>query len=180
MRIMTCRWQHVIRENFKEGAGSVTAKLRIKTKGIEIEWEGEVEFLKSEVPDLIASIIEAIGGGTVILNEEENENISGASSSKRGFTTAFAAAKLQAKSGPELFKAALAKLQISEGIEPVSRAQILDEMKLAPRVYKPAMRGNLTNTIDGLIDRCEINEPSSGNYVLSHAICEEIMLKLNS
>ena len=44
----------------------MSAKLRIKAKGIEIEWEGEVEFLKSEVPALIASIIEAIGGGALV------------------------------------------------------------------------------------------------------------------
>jgi hypothetical protein len=47
-----------------QGAEIVSAKLRIKTKGIEIEWEGEVEFLKAEVPDLIASIIQAIGNGS--------------------------------------------------------------------------------------------------------------------
>jgi hypothetical protein len=51
----------------------VSAKLRIKAKGIEIEWEGEVEFLKSEVPALIASIIEAIGGGAPEESEESDE-----------------------------------------------------------------------------------------------------------
>jgi hypothetical protein len=157
----------------------VTAKLRIKTKGIEIEWEGEVEFLKSEVPNLIASIIEAIGSGVTTIDEEEDEDAFGTNTSKTAFTTASAAAKLQARSGAELFKAALAKLQISDGIEPVTRARILDEMKLAPRVFKPAMRGNLTKIIDGLIDQGDINEPSSGDYVLSHATFEEIAKRLH-
>jgi hypothetical protein len=89
----------------------VSAKLRIKAKGIEIEWEGEVEFLKSEVPDLIASIIEAIGPGSP--EEEPEESVEGATNALNGasatgrFTTASAAAKLQARSASDLFKAAV-------------------------------------------------------------------------
>ena len=37
----------------------MTAKLRIKAKGIEIEWEGEVDYLKNDLPDLIAAIVAA-------------------------------------------------------------------------------------------------------------------------
>jgi hypothetical protein len=37
----------------------MTAKLRVKAKGIEIEWEGEVEYLKNDLPDLIAAIVTA-------------------------------------------------------------------------------------------------------------------------
>ena len=72
----------------------MSAKLRIKAKGIEIEWEGEVEFLKSEVPDLIASIIEAIGPGISEDTEESSEgapNVLKTGPSGR-FTTASAAA----------------------------------------------------------------------------------------
>lgn len=39
----------------------MTAKLRIKAKGIEIEWEGDVEYLKNDLPDLISAIIAALG-----------------------------------------------------------------------------------------------------------------------
>ena len=161
----------------------MSAKLRIKAKGIEIEWEGEVEFLKTEVPDLIASIIEAIGDGLPEEPEGAGEGTtnatSGTSPSNR-FTTASAAAKLQAKFASELFKAALLKLQMSDGVEPASRAQIHDEMKLAPRVYKPSMRGNLSQTIGSLMDQGEINEPSSGNYVLSDSTYEQLAQRLRS
>lgn len=164
----------------------MSAKLRIKTKGIEIEWEGEIEFLKSEVPDLIASLLDAIGSGL----EQDDEIIPDSRAEPTGsgtngtathpFTTASAAAKLKVKSGTELFKAALAKLQISEGVEPASRGQILDEMKSAPRFYKPSMRGNLTKMIDSLIEQGEINEPSTGHFVLSHPTYEKIARNLNS
>ncbi|NOJ50373.1 hypothetical protein [Bradyrhizobium archetypum] len=154
----------------------MSAKLRIKTKGIEIEWEGEVEFLKSEVPDLIASIIQAIGGA----GNDENADEVPTTSQTKTFTTASAAAKMQAGSGPELFKIALAKLQISDGIEPASRDKIHDEMKNAARFYNPNMGKNLTQTIEGLLSRGEINEPSSGNYALSHAAYEKFVEKLSS
>jgi hypothetical protein len=161
----------------------VSAKLRIKTKGIEIEWEGEVEFLKSEVPDLIASIIEAIGGELPEGSEESGEGAASAfngASASRPFTTASAVAKLQARSAPELFKAALLKLQLSDGVEPASRAQIHDEMKLAPRAYKPTMLGNLSKTIAGLMDQGELNEPSTGSFVLSDSTYEQLAQRLKS
>lgn len=160
----------------------MSGKLRIKTKGIEIEWEGDVEFLKSEVPELIGSIIAAIGSA---LPEEFEENggdtidLNGGTASSP-FTTAQAASTLKARTANDLFKAALLKLQLSDGIEPVSRTQIHDEMKLAPRVYKRAMQGNLTKVIDKLMDQGEINEPSPGNYVLSDSTYEQLAQRIKS
>jgi hypothetical protein len=163
----------------------VSAKLRIKARGIEIEWEGDVAFLKSELPKLVASIIEAIGSDADHQDDNESEDSESSSSGRGGptassFTTASAAAKLQAKSGADLFKAALARLQISEGVEPASRTSILNEMRSAPRFFKPAMSGNLTRIIQGLLDSGEINEPSAGNYVLSNSVHDQIVGKLNS
>jgi len=160
----------------------VSAKLRIKAKGIEIEWEGEVEFLKSEVPDLIASIIEAIGPALPEEAADSEGEISiqnGANASAR-FTTAQAAAKLRARSATELFKVALLKLQMSDAIEPASRAQIHEEMKSAPRAYKQSMFKNLSNTIATLMDQGQLNEPSTGAFVLSNPTYEQLAQRLQS
>lgn len=160
----------------------MSGKLRIKTKGIEIEWEGDVEFLKSEVPELIGSIIAAISSA---LPEELEESggtaidLNGGTASSP-FTTAQAASKLKARTANDLFKAALLKLQLSDGIEPASRTKIHDEMKLAPRVYKRAMLGNLTKVIDKLMDQGEINEPAPGNYVLSNSTYEQLAQRIKS
>lgn len=107
----------------------MTAKLRIKTKGIEIEWEGEVEYLKNDLPDLISAVVTALGAGAAEDEPDDVEHV--VLNAGKTFTTAALAAKIKPNSATELFKIALAKLQISDKIEPASRAQIHNEMKLA-------------------------------------------------
>jgi hypothetical protein len=94
------------------------------------------------------------------------------------FTTAALAAKVQPKSAGELFKVALAKLQLSDKIEPAERAQIHNEMKNAPKFYKPSMHGNLNKIIDGLLTGNEINEPSKGRFALTPKAQSDIQAKI--
>ena len=154
----------------------MTAKFRIKAKGIEIEWEGDVEYLKNDLPDLISSIITALGVGSADDQPEEPEPV--VLGVGKTFTTAALAAKIKPNSAAELFKIALAKLQISDKIEPASRAQIHNEMKLAPKFYKPSMKNNLGNTIDTLLGQGAINEPSTGNFALSQTAQEQLQTKI--
>ena len=92
----------------------MTAKLRIKTKGIEIEWEGEVEYLKNDLPDLISAIVTALGAEVAEGESEDAEPV--VLNAGKTFTTAALAAKIKPNSAAELFKVALAKLQISDKI----------------------------------------------------------------
>lgn len=154
----------------------MTAKLRIKAKGIEIEWEGDVEYLKNDLPDLIASIVAALGVNTSDSDDEAGETANLGADTK--FTTAALAAKVQPKSAAELFKVALAKLQLSDKLEPASRAEVHKEMKNAPKFYKPSMANNLNNTIDALLGAGEINEPSKGNFTLTPKAQDEIQKKI--
>ncbi len=154
----------------------MTAKLRIKAKGIEIEWEGEVEYLKNDLPDLISAIIAALGVAPVDDEPEEIEPV--ALSAGKTFTTAALAAKIKPVTAAELFKLALAKLQISDKIEPATRAQIHNEMKRAPKFYKPSMKNNLGNTIETLLGQGAINEPSAGNYTLSQTTQDQLQAEI--
>jgi hypothetical protein len=159
----------------------MTAKLRIKAKGIEIEWEGEVEYLKNDLPDLIAAIVAALGIGSSDNDEDDDQQgepekvVLGAGKS---FTTAALAAKVQPKTGADLFKVALAKIQLSDKIEPAPRAQIHGEMRNAPKFYKPAMRGNLGKIIHALLESSEINEPKSGHFALTQSAQEQVQAKI--
>jgi hypothetical protein len=153
----------------------MTVKLRIKTKNIEIEWDGEVEFLKAEFADLLSSIVDAIGGRTDDVDDIESPSLI---SDGKSFTTSSLAAKWQPKSAGELFKLALYKLQVSDRIEPAPRAQIHNEMKTAPKFYKPAMLSNMGRTIDALLAQGDLNEPSTGQFALSHEAQQKIHEKI--
>lgn len=157
----------------------MTAKLRIKAKGIEIEWEGEVDYLKNDLPGLIAAIVEALG---INAGEDDSDELGDVEAifvkPGKTFTTAALAAKLKPSSGADLFKVALAKLQFSDKIEPASRAQIHAEMKVAPKYYKPTMFGNLGKAITKLLEQGAINEPSEGNFALTEEAQQEIQSKM--
>jgi hypothetical protein len=74
------------------------------------------------------------------------------------------ASKTKPDTGSKLFLTALAKLQLSDGIDPASRNQIHDEMKTVSSVYKSNMQGNLTKIIKQLMDNGSINEPATGQF----------------
>lgn len=156
----------------------MTAKLRIKAKGIEIEWEGEVDYLKNDLPDLIAAIVAALGINAMdeenIEDDDKSGDVSGGVRTGKTFTTASIAAKLKPGTANDLFKVALAKLQLSDKVDTATRAQIHKEMQAAPKFYRPNMKNNLGNTIDTLMGQGVINEPSAGNFALTADAQEEI------
>jgi hypothetical protein len=157
----------------------MTAKLRIKAKGIEIEWEGEVDYLKNDLPDLIAAIVAALGINAGDDDEPDDAGQGDVPRTGKTFTTASLAAKIKPTSGTDLFKVALAKLQLSDKIEPATRAQIHKEMQAAPKFYKPSMKNNLNNAIDTLLGQGAINEPSDGQYTLTESAQTEIQGKID-
>jgi hypothetical protein len=129
-------------------------------------------------PDLIAAIVSALG---INPGDDESEDQSdGSATLKSGIktTTSALAAKLKPGTGAELFKLALAKLQLSDDVEPATRAQIHNEMKTATKFYKPNMKNNLNNMIDTLLGQGAINEPETGSYALTQATLEELQTKL--
>jgi hypothetical protein len=162
----------------KPNGAAMTAKLRIKARGIEIEWEGEVDYLKNDLPDLIAAIVSALGINPSEESEDEADTSSATLKSGIKTTTAALAAKLKPGTGAELFKLALAKLQLSDDVEPATRAQIHNEMRTASKFYKPNMKNNLNNMIDTLLGQGAINEPNTGSYALTQSTLEELQAKL--
>ena len=61
------------------------------------------------------------------------------------------AKKLGAKSGPDLALAAAASLQVFQGMDDFSRADLLNEMKKATQYYKTSMTKNLSSIISSLL-----------------------------
>jgi hypothetical protein len=148
----------------------MTAKIRIRIGGVEVECEASESFLKDALPALLAevsSLYEATGkpalppvstaGGGV--PHTQGSTISGA-------VTMFAQ-KLNAKSGAELIIAASARLTLSSGKGSFTRDEISDEMKLATGYYKKSYMNNLSNYLVTLVKSGDLVQPSSSSYALS-------------
>jgi hypothetical protein len=82
-------------------------------------------------------------------------------------TTASVAARLDAKKGPEVAKAAIANLAFVKGLSKLRRAEILEEMKNATGRYKQSMASNLSAILRSLISDNVIIEAEREVYALT-------------
>lgn len=148
-----------------------TSKIRIKFGSIEVEFEGSESFLKEELPQLLSAVSElhATSGGQPIGTDSTPAAHDGSSpkAKKIEATTASIAARLQAKSGPDLIMAAVARITYALGQDVCSRQMIGQEMKSASSYYKRTYMNNLSKYLDVLVKDNKLNEPSSGNYALT-------------
>lgn len=147
----------------------MNTKLRVRYGEFEVECEGSADFIKAELPTILASFSDVLKTAAMQPAAAAKKSTGGDESKKLESTTKAIAAKLSARSSGGLFKAALAYFQLVRGDDGASRLQILNEMKTVTQSYKPSMRGNLTGTISSLLSDGQINEPRTGYFCLSHA-----------
>ena len=160
-----------------------TSKIRIKLGAIEVEYEGSEAFLKEELPQLLAAVsdLHSKSSGLRSFHSDSESNESGSAPTggkKIEATTASIAARFQAKSGPELIMAAVARITFALGQDVCSRQQITNEMKSAASYYKRTYMNNLSKYLDVLIKDNKLNEPSSGHYALTAGARAEMELRL--
>lgn len=156
-----------------------TSKIKIKLGAIEVEYEGSESFLKEELPALLEAVSHLYSQSTSDsppITEHATPTLR--QMPRLAMTTANVAAKLQAKTGPDLLMAAAVRLAFSVGSEVNSRQQILEEMKSATGYFKPAHTGNLSKMLHSLIKDGRLNEPSKGNYALTAAAASEMEARL--
>lgn len=157
---------------------AVESKIRIKMGPIEIEFEGSEDFLKSELPTLIANVSALYQSADI---PEDDATSGTAPPSSQGsdlqLSTNSIAAKLHCKSGPELAVAAAAHLTLVAGKQVFTRKELLDEMKTASGYYKSSYMSNLTKTLNQLV-KSKFNEPSNGKYALTAAAAADIRAKI--
>lgn len=144
----------------------MNGKFRLRLGNIEIDWEGDTEFLKSDLPAVLTSIkggLDKLGIAEAIVRDERKPPVR-----LNSGTTSSVAAKLSVSNGPELFLAALAKLQLVDSNAVASRADILKEMQSTKSHYKKSYGSNLSQIIASLMTNGKINEPKTGEYTLTH------------
>lgn len=156
-------------------AGS--AKIRIKVGNIEVEYEGNHEFLKEGLSDLL----EDIGNLTSAADFEEDSNESSESeatnavgqttATKLELSTNSIATHYNSKSASDLVLAAIIQLQLVAGQDSCTKDEIVKSMKSATNFYKVNMRGsNLTNAFKTLVNKKKINELANEKYALTSQI----------
>lgn len=144
----------------------MTSKFRIKLGQIELDFEGNEEFLKKELPELLAAVSKLFQqAGTAALSTSPG----GTNAVLPQATTGSIAGKLRVTSGPELIIAAAAHLSLVKGMPTFTRDQVLKEMQSAPTFYKKTYLNNLTAYLGRLVKTQKLREVSKDTYSLSEA-----------
>lgn len=154
--------------------------MKIKIGAIEIEYEGSEEFLKQELPALLTAVSNLHKEAGIVppaanTNPANSNVVTPKNNVALSVTTI--AAKLQAKSGTDLVMAAGMRLTRG-GSGTFTRAQLLDEMKLATGFFKATYRSNLSNYLLTLVKDGKLQETGKDTYTLSSTAYSETEAKL--
>lgn len=162
----------------------MVARIRIKAGPVEFEYEGETELGVADIKELFSHIetlfkvpILAEGGEAHAPARAPNPDPASPSNPTHKLHVNSIAKKLSAKTGPQVAEAAAAALQIFDGKETFSRADLLETMKKATMHYKESMASNLTKILETLVGP-KFNQISDGIYSLSAEAYADLEAKL--
>lgn len=156
----------------------MTSKVRLRLGDVEIECEGSEEFLKQEVPTLLKAVMELHGPPRVTPPREPAKGDPGGQVKVGSLTTGSIAAKLGAKTGPDLLIAGAARLAIVLNTEPFTRKQLLGEMKSATAYYDKNYRANLSRMLKSALQDDRLTETATNSFALTPGARAEIEKKL--
>lgn len=145
------------------------SKIRLKVGQIEIDYEGDHDFLKADLLSLLKETVAIAGSSPVPLEPQTAPATAGAGQPSRptvGTVNAISA-KLQVTSGVEMIIAAAAKMHFVDSKATFSRQDILDAMRSAPNYYKASYRNNLSRSLKQLQDDQKITEVAADKFALT-------------
>lgn len=154
-------------------------RLRIKLSNFEIEYEGEDSFDKDGVLALLKDVMAIVP--QINSSAGSNSDLTAAERggwSRGAVTIATIAAHLDPDGTQDVAMCALAKLQIVDGKQQVSKADIWEEMKGATGYFKSAMSRNFPRDLGRMVKGKKINEVGSGIYSLTAGSAKELEAKL--
>lgn len=165
----------------------MATKLRMKVGSAEFDWDGTAEITLSEIKEMLEHMVGLVSAQTNA-NPNVEAHAEGAEASGAGHKggsgkplqklhIASVASKLKAKTGPDLALSAAAVLQIFDGKESFTRAELAETMKKATMHYKSSMLGNLTSILQTLIGN-KFNQIGDGVYSLSADEFESLKAQL--
>jgi hypothetical protein len=149
-------------------------KLRITYGPIEIEYEGEEEFFRSELPNILDQlsgmpVARTDNGASTDANGEPEPARSASADTNIRLSTTDIAAMMDAKSSRDLATAACAHLTFVKNQDTFSRNAILDDMKSARAYYKKSFSTNLNRTLDNMAKAGELSHQGQNRFALTAA-----------
>ena len=143
-------------------------RFRIKIGIVEVEVEGEQQFVEEKFPALLMRVMDENGWGDDVETLKPAAEVAAPTASaanKPSFdhSTNTIASIIDARTGPDL---ACAHLSIVKGEIKFTRKEILDEMQSAAAYYNHNYSGNLTKILQSLMKAKKLNLVSSHTYSL--------------
>lgn len=160
----------------------MSGKIRIKLGEIEIEYEGDEQYLKNDLNSLLDKIGEFTDKHNIrAVKEPTKANTQGINTPGviKG-TTATIGAKLGASTGPDLIIAAAAKLTFVDGKATFGRKEILASMKEATGVYKKTYLDNLTGYLARVVQQQKLVQISADSYALEQELKKSLGAQLDN
>jgi hypothetical protein len=156
-----------------------TSKLRIKIGEVEMDYEGSEAFLKEELPELLKTAMELHKAAASDIPARPKSDTSGAGiRGVTSLTTASIAAKLKAKSGPDLVLAAAGRLVLIESKTTFSRQDLLTEMQSATGYYKKSYSNNLSKYLTAALSDGTLTENATNVFSLQAEAQENLEKQL--
>ncbi len=146
----------------------MASKIKIKLAGVEVEYEGEHEFLESELLGLIKSLMAIAPAVPASPVHPPGGPPAGLGGTGTGTVSTYAA-KLKVASGPDLIIASLLQAAMVDGTASLKRKELHAKMKSATAYYKATYNSNLTASLKNLVKAGDINEVATDEYAIAPA-----------
>ncbi|QIO33814.1 hypothetical protein [Bradyrhizobium sp. 1(2017)] len=171
----------------KQGATQVDptqATIRVKLGNLEIEYQGEANFLKDDLVRTVKELLE-IQGKFPAIAAIPDKSASGQPPAKLSgngldHSTSTMATLLKADSGPTLAVAAAAHLHFVKGMQKFTRKDLTTAMRDAPSYFKESYLGNLTASLKRLVTDDILRDVGTDTYALSVKAIADIEPKLSA
>ena len=147
----------------------MNSKIKIKMGQIEIEYEGSEEFLKEELPALLAAVSDLYNNSApAMIEQQSNTAVTDPISASNVIgTTGTIAAKVGGSTGPDLAMAAAARLTFVLSKDTFTRKELLTEMQTATAYYKPSYSGNFSKILAQHVKDGKLMESAKNTFALS-------------
>lgn len=152
------------------------AKIRVKLGSLELDYEGDPNFLSDGLTDLLEKVANLSSQIPTFEAQAPDERPAVNPSDQTPtvqpvikLTTASIGARMRPKSGPELAICAMAHLELVKGLQTYDKKELLAQMKNAPSFYKQSMSSNHSQNMGALVKSKRVNEVGAGKLCLDAA-----------